>query len=174
MFLKMIFLYERMTQRTARCAVFLVATIALPVHPRARVDASTPPVQATEQASTPPPAAFVRVCGKCHNADRIVEGRRTRAQWGEVIDAMVAKGAEGTDDDFAVIIEHLVSEYGRVRINTAPAAEVAQVLHLQKASADLLVDYRTTHGKFADFDALIKVPDAPVEALKARRDAILF
>src|SRR5689334_4250800 len=152
MFLKVIFLYRRMTSRCIALALVFVAG-PFSAASRVRLDARVPTAQSAEQTasteSKPPPAAFVRVCGKCHNADRIIEGRRTRAQWGEVIEAMVAKGAEGTDDDFAVIVEHLVSEYGRVRINAASAAEVAEVLHLQKAAADLIVDYRTKHGKFA-------------------------
>ena len=157
---------------TCLTAIFVVGTSAA-FQPIA-LDARLRGDQTGSAEPKAPPAAFVRVCGKCHSQDRIVEGRRTREQWGEVMEAMVAKGAEGTDDDFAIIVEHLVSEFGRVRINTAAAPEVAAVLHLERASADLLVDYRTKHGKFADFDALIKVPDAPVEALKARRDAILY
>jgi competence ComEA-like helix-hairpin-helix protein len=120
------------------------------------------------------PEAFTRVCGRCHAQDRIVEGRRSRSQWEEVLERMIAKGATGSDDDFGIVMEHLVSEFGRVAINSAPADEVAHVLHLDATHADAIVSYRKTHGPFADFDALIAIPGAPVEALRKRRDAIVF
>lgn len=120
------------------------------------------------------PEAFTRVCGRCHTSDRVVEGRRSRSQWDEVLERMVAKGATGSDDDFGIVIEYLVSEFGRVAINSAPADEVAQVIHLEPQAAEAIVAYRKAHGPFADFDALIAVPGAPVEALQKRRDAIVF
>jgi len=114
------------------------------------------------------------VCGRCHSSDRIVEGRRSRGQWEEVLEQMTARGATGTDDDYGIIIEYLVSEYGRVAINNAAADELAQVLHLDRKDADAIVAYRKGHGRFADFDSLIAMPDAPVEALRRRRDGIVF
>ena len=126
----------------------------------------------TQQAAVP--EAFTRVCGRCHTSDRVVEGRRSRSQWEEVLERMVAKGAAGSDDDFGIVIEYLVSEFGRVAINTAPADEVAQVVHLESKAADAIVTYRKAHGPFADFEALIAMPGAPVEALQKRRDAIVF
>lgn len=129
--------------------------------------------QPAEQSAAAP-EAFTRVCGRCHAQDRIVEGRRSRSQWEEVLERMIAKGATGSDDDFAIVMEHLVSEFGRVTINSAPADELAQVLHLETKEADAIVAYRKSHGPFADFDALIAMPGAPVEALRKRRDAIVF
>jgi competence protein ComEA len=129
--------------------------------------------QQAEQSANAP-EAFTRVCGRCHVQDRIVEGRRSRSQWEEVLERMVAKGATGSDDDFGIVIEYLVSEYGRVAINSAPADEVAQVIHLELKAADAIVTYRKAHGPFADFEALIAMPGAPVEALQKRRDAIVF
>ena len=131
-------------------------------------------VQSESAQHADAPEAFTRVCGRCHSSDRIVEGRRSRGQWEEVLEQMTARGATGTDDDYAIIIEYLVSEYGRVAINTAAAEELSQVLHLDRKDADAIVAYRKNHGRFADFDALIAMPDAPVEALRKRREAIVF
>ena len=136
--------------------------------------AAGPAVQSEPAPHGDAPEAFTRVCGRCHSSDRIVEGRRSRGQWEEVLEQMTARGATGTDDDYAIIIEYLVSEYGRVAINTAAAEELSQVLHLDRKDADAIVAYRKNHGRFADFDALIAMPDAPVEALRKRREAIVF
>ena len=136
--------------------------------------AAGPAVQSEPPPHGDAPEAFTRVCGRCHSSDRVVEGRRSRGQWEEVLEQMTARGATGTDDDYAIIIEYLVSEYGRVAINTAAAEELAQVLHLDRKVADAIVTYRKNHGRFGDFDALIAMPDAPVEALRKRREAIVF
>jgi competence protein ComEA len=121
-----------------------------------------------------PPAAFARVCSKCHDGTRIVEGRRLRSQWEETLEKMIALGATGTDEDFEAILDYLVRVHGRVNVNTAAADEIALVLHIEKAPAAAIVKFREEHGKFADFDALTKVPGVPVEALRKVRDAILF
>lgn len=121
-----------------------------------------------------PPETFRRVCIKCHTSDRVVQGRRFRSQWEELIEQMVARGAVVPDEDYEGIIGYLVGEYGRVNVNTASAGELAEVLHLAAADAEAIVSARKAAGKFADFDALITAPGVPVQALKARRDAMVF
>lgn len=126
------------------------------------------------EARPAPPAAFTKVCVRCHASDKVVEGRRYPAQWDQVIEQMVARGAIGSDDEFDVIFDYLATQYGRVAINTAPADEIAQVLHLEQSVAETIVQHRRTKGAFADFDALAAVPDVPVAALEKLRDAIVF
>jgi competence ComEA-like helix-hairpin-helix protein len=128
---------------------------------------------AGERQEEPPPE-FKRVCVKCHASDKVIEGRRYASQWDEVLERMVARGATGSDQDFEIIFAYLVSEFGRVAINAAAAEEIAQVLHLEPAASEAIVQHRTKHGKFADFDALAAVPGVPVEELRKRRDAIVF
>ena len=126
------------------------------------------------EARPAPPPEFTKVCVRCHPSEKIVEGRRYPEQWDQVIEQMVARGATGTDAEYDVIYDYLVAQYGRVAINTAPADEIAQVLHLEPNVADAIVQYRTSAGKFADFDALAAVPGIPVAALEKLRDAIVF
>jgi mono/diheme cytochrome c family protein len=72
-----------------------------------------------------PPAgaseAFQKVCGECHTVDTATSQRRTRAQWQESIASMIARGAKGTDQEFALILDYLSSQYGPV----APAGRGA-------------------------------------------------
>jgi competence protein ComEA len=127
-----------------------------------------------EPAAAPVPPQFTKVCGHCHESERIVETRRLRQQWEEVIEKMIDEGATGSNAEFTVVLDYLMSEFGRVNVNAAPPADLAQVLHLEPAAAQAIVEFRKAQGKFADFDALLKVPNAPVEALHRRRDAIVF
>ena len=121
-----------------------------------------------------PPPEFTKLCVRCHPSDKIVEGRRYPAQWDQVIEQMVARGATGTDDEFDVVYDYLVTQFGRVAINTATADEIAQVLHLEQGVADTIVQQRKTQGAFADFEALKAVPGVPVAELEKLRDAIVF
>ena len=122
------------------------------------------------EARPEPPPEFTKVCVRCHASDKVVEGRRYPAQWDQVIEQMVARGAIGTDAEFDVVYDYLVAQYGRVAINTATADEIAQVLHLEPGVADAIVKQRP----FADFDALTAVPGVPVATLEKLRDAIVF
>src|SRR6266567_2583460 len=63
-----------------------------------------PPVGARE--------AFQKVCGECHTIEIVTAQRRTRAQWQESIMSMVARGAKGTEEELALILDHLTTQYG--------------------------------------------------------------
>ena len=126
------------------------------------------------EARPAPPAAFTKVCVRCHASDKVVEGRRYPSQWDQVIEQMVTRGATGSEEEFDVVYDYLVAQFGRVAINTAPAEEIAQVLHLEQGVADAIVQHRRKEGAFADFDALAAVPGVPVAALEKLRDAIVF
>ena len=117
---------------------------------------------------------FTRVCTECHPTDRILASRRTRTQWGEVMEEMIAQGAKMDDEEYGDILAWLVARHGRVYVNVAPEDEMVEVLGLTEADAEKIVAYRKEHGKFADFDALLKVPAVSTPALTAAKAAIAF
>ena len=136
-----------------------------------------PPAAPTPSAQASPDegrAVLQKVCGNCHALDRVTSSRRSRAQWEETTDKMVALGAKGTDEEFTLALNYLVSHYGRVNVNTASSGEIAEVLGLAAQEADAIVKYRQDKGKFEDFEALSKTPGVAVEKLEKSRDAISF
>ncbi len=68
---------------------------------------------AAVSAQTPPGAreTFLRVCGGCHTAETVTSQRRTRAQWQESINAMIARGAKASDAEFSTILDYLAAQY---------------------------------------------------------------
>jgi mono/diheme cytochrome c family protein len=70
-------------------------------------------------------AAFQEVCGACHSVETVTSQRRTRAQWQDSINSMVARGAKGTDEQFALILDYLTTQYGPASPNGGGAAPVA-------------------------------------------------
>lgn len=132
------------------------------------------PASAQQAPSDRSAEAFTKVCSSCHDANRILTNRRTRTQWEEVIEKMVERGAEGTDADFEAVEDYLIHNYGRVNVNRAVPRDLVAVIGIAEAQAQTIVDYRKSHGDFADFDALAKVPGVDAAKLNAAREGISF
>src|SRR5512140_2071415 len=65
-----------------------------------------------------PPAVVQKVCGACHPVETATSQRRTRAEWQENIGQMVARGAKGTDEELAAVLDYFARNNGPV---TAPS-----------------------------------------------------
>jgi competence protein ComEA len=55
-----------------------------------------------------------RVCSKCHSPNVWAKQRHTPDEWGAIVERMVNRGAEATNDEFAEIMQYLST-------NLAPA-----------------------------------------------------
>src|SRR2546422_7283670 len=60
---------------------------------------------------------FETLCSACHPIEDVTSARKTRTQWRETIDNMIANGATGTDADFTTALAYVVTQYGRVNVN---------------------------------------------------------
>lgn len=118
-------------------------------------------------------AVFQRVCSACHAMDN-VGGRRTRAQWEDLIYKMIDLGAKGSEKDFQTTLEYLASAYGRVNVNRGSASELSAVLGLTAQQAGAVVSHRREHGKFEDFESFVKTPGLDAAKLENLRDAISY
>ena len=136
--------------------------------------AAAPPVLAQQPAADAPKANFERLCGTCHEPERSTSSRRTREQWLQTVNGMVARGAEGTDAELMGVVEYLTREYGRVNVNLASAEDLARVLGLTPAEAAAIVQARRERGTFEDAAAVARVPGVDATKLAARNDAMVF
>ena len=118
--------------------------------------------------------AFTRLCSNCHDPARVTQSRRTRVEWEDVIYQMIDRGAVGSDQDFSLVLQYLLRDFGRVNVNQAASEELALVLGLTPTEANAIVAHRKTNGEFKDFEGLLKVPDLDPEKLESRRPAVLF
>jgi competence protein ComEA len=71
-------------------------------------------------------AEMQKVCGACHEANRAASLRLTEEGWQTVIDGMKARGAKGTDEEFAAVLKYLAANF---------LGEAAQPLNINKAAA---------------------------------------
>ncbi len=75
---------------------------------------------------------FVRVCTGCHPAEDAVKGlRRSRQGWQQIVDDMVVRGAEGTDEELKRIVDYLTEHFGPSsgRVDGAGGDTIAAVGH---------------------------------------------
>lgn len=117
---------------------------------------------------------LVRVCDDCHGVDLFEDQRRTRAQWREVVEDMVSRGANASNDDTRAIIDYLATVLGRVNVNKATESDIATVLELASTEASAIVSYRATSGEFKALDDLKNVPGLDFRKVEARKDRITF
>jgi outer membrane protein assembly factor BamB len=131
-------------------------------------------ISGQQPAAEPSKANQERLCSTCHEPERGMSSRRTREQWLQTVNQMVARGAQGTDDELMAVVEYLTREHGRVNVNLASAADIAAVLRLTPAEAAAIVEYRRQHGTFDDAAAVERVSGVDAQKLAARRDAMVF
>jgi competence protein ComEA len=124
-------------------------------------------------------AVFERMCTSCHGVESIVRARNSRERWGEVVDDMVSRGAQGTDEEIEMVIDYLAANFSKtvaqkVKVNKAPATDLASGLSISAKEADAIVGFRTDHGPFKELDDLKKVPGIDAKKVESWRHRVDF
>jgi competence ComEA-like helix-hairpin-helix protein len=118
-------------------------------------------------------ATFEAVCGSCH-APNMDTDLRSESEWVETVDHMISIGAKGTGKQFDRILRHLARNFTKVDVNTATAAQIAPVLDIDDAAAQMVVKYRAEHGNFKTLEDLKRVPGITQAKLEKRKERITF
>ncbi len=121
----------------------------------------------------------VRVCGTCHEANRAAAMRLTREGWEQTVSDMRWRGAKGTDEEFAQIIEYLVANFlgeapAKLNMNRATAVELESVVLLLRKEAAALIAYRDKVGGFKTIDDIKNAPGVDFKKIEAAKDRITF
>jgi|SRR5579871_2001770 len=68
---------------------------------------------------------FEKVCADCHGLDRAINQRLTRPEWQQLVDRMGAKGANGSAEEMAAIVNYLAKNFGKegAALQTAAAPQ---------------------------------------------------
>ena len=120
-------------------------------------------------------AQFTRICGECHAVEIVVRKTNTEDGWAAIVDDMVSRGAQGTDDDFSLVVKYLAAHFApKVKINTADANELSTILGVSPEDAAALVKCRESAGHFKEWRDLEKVPHIDIKKLEQQRDRIDF
>jgi competence ComEA-like helix-hairpin-helix protein len=148
-----------------------------------------------QSASASPPlpegrgkAEFTRICSQCHGVEIATKLRMSEDGRGGVVDDMVSRGAQGTQDEFDLVTRYLTAHFGpnnpagdakpsaasKVNLNKATEKELSTGLGLSADEAQAIIHYRETAGGFTDWSDLEKVPHIDMKKLAAEKDRIEF
>jgi len=130
-------------------------------------------------------AEVSRICSQCHGIEVVTQARMSEGGWAGVVDDMVSRGAQATNDEIALMTKYLAANFGqdnpvdapkaaKVNVNTAGVKDLVAILGIADGDASAIVHYRETNGNFADWPALRKVPGLDLKKLEERKDRIDF
>jgi competence protein ComEA len=128
----------------------------------------------TQLPAAPGKAVFEKTCAPCHEIKDVIARRRTKSSWLQIVEEMVARGAEGTEEDLTAVVSYLSSQFGKVNVNAAAVDEIQKSLGLSEKDSRAIVTYREQNGKIQDFEQLQKAPGIDVEKLREKRASIAF
>ena len=120
----------------------------------------------------------VRACGACHEPIRAASVRLTRDGWADTIQAMKARGAKMTDEEFNAILDYMAAHFlgeaaKPLNVNTAEAIDLESVAGLLRREAKAVIDYRNEHGSFKTLDDMKNVPGLDFSKIDSRRDYLV-
>jgi competence ComEA-like helix-hairpin-helix protein len=141
-----------------------------------------PPVNASPRFQTnqdplpdgPGKPTVVVVCGSCHDVDTATGMRRTTAEWKEVVESMINRGAVASDDEIKAVLTYLSKTFGVVNVNKAAAKEIEDVLEIPATEAEAIVRQRTDRGAFASLDELKSVSGVDASSIEKRKERVRF
>ena len=129
----------------------------------------------------PGKAQVERICNGCHEVGVFTQDHSTKERWAAVVDDMVSRGAEASDEEINQIVEYLSKNFGpakvagqKVNVNKAGAEELATRLAISPESAGAIVQYRAKNGNFKNLEALKSVPGIDGKKIEEKKDSIEF
>jgi competence ComEA-like helix-hairpin-helix protein len=153
------------------------------------------PVLCSAQNSTPMPdgpgkAIVQKSCVGCHSLKVVTSKQATHDEWASLVDQMVSKGADVSDDNLEAVVQYLAAHYGPtkdqkteqvkpskpapVNVNTASAQDLERELALSDKEAESVVRYREQNGKFKSWQEVAAVPGVPSAKVEEQRDRLAF
>ncbi|HEY3940412.1 MAG TPA: helix-hairpin-helix domain-containing protein [Bryobacteraceae bacterium] len=126
---------------------------------------------------------FVRICSACHGAQIVIGRGNTQDGWTQVVLNMVARGAQGSEDEFGEIVQYLAKNFppqtaapaaNAINVNKASAQDLKTGLQLSDKEAAAIVSYRQQNGDFKSVEQLEKVPGLDASKIEAKKSRITF
>ena len=113
------------------------------------------------------------VCARCHNLQIVMDTPMSFDAWHDTVQNMMDRGATGTDQQFADVMDYLHRTMTTIDVNTADADELQIVLRVPEAAAQAILARRSTQ-KFTSVADLESVPGVDASAVEAKARLIFF
>jgi competence protein ComEA len=126
----------------------------------------------------PGKATMERICSSCHGPEIVLGKKLTRDGWNQIVMNMIQRGAQGTDDEFADVVDYLTKtvsvEAAKINVNKATAKQLETGLEISDKDADAILHYREANGDFKSLDDLKKVPGVDAAKIDAKKAKLSF
>jgi competence protein ComEA len=137
-----------------------------------------PPPSGEGMPDGPGKEITVKICGICHEARRAASVRLTRDGWSSVIEDMVKRGAKGSEDELALVLDYLSANFlgeapRPINVNNAPQIDLESVIGLLRKEASAIITYREKNGPFKKIEDMKKVPGLDYKKVEAAKDRIV-
>jgi len=118
---------------------------------------------------------FTRMCANCHSLAQVIANKYPKKMWTNIVDDMVSRGADGTEEDVNNVISYLSRHFGKpVNVNTSTAKEIQAGLSFSAEESEAIVQFRTANGAFKTYEEFSKVPGLDAKVLDEQKKNILF
>jgi len=118
-------------------------------------------------------ASVKAVCGSCHNLEMVDSAPRSYDAWIETVQAMVDRGATGTDEQFSDVLDYLHHTVTTINVNAAEPGELTIVLDVPDSVARAIVARRAARA-FTDLADLKSVRGSDPARLDEKARLIFF
>jgi hypothetical protein len=127
----------------------------------------------TKEATTPETAA-VKVCSGCHAMQIVMDTPKDYDAWHDTVQSMIDRGAQGTPDEFDLVMQFLFKNMTTVDVNHGDQESLATVLRTSPATADAIIA-RRGERPFKDLaDLETSIPGLDRSVLESKKKMIFF
>ncbi len=138
-------------------------------------------VQAPKDFPDGPAKEYVtKICLQCHQAEQLLNQRRTESDWKQTVARMAQKGVSAPAEQFDAIAAYMAKNFGRkedttkLNMNKATAEQIVAVIGLTPDEAKALVTYREKHGDYREWGEMLVVYGVDGRKLEAAKDRMTF
>jgi Helix-hairpin-helix motif len=159
---------EVSNRRRPFLATYALMLLAGPVAAAWGSDAASPTRDLARESRS-----FKTVCARCHNLQLVMDTPMSYDAWHDTVQTMMDRGATGTDQQFADVMDYLHRTVTTIDVNTAEADELQIVLHVPEATAQAIIARRSTL-KFTSLADLKSVPGVDASTVDSKARLIFF
>ncbi len=118
---------------------------------------------------------LVAMCNTCHGLESVAQMHESKKGWERVVNDMLGRGAQGTDEQVELVITYLAVNFGKpVNVNQAASKELQEAFSISPKEADAIVKYRQDNGNYKELADLLKVPGLSAEKIQPLSQNINF
>jgi hypothetical protein len=100
--------------------------------------------QPAAREATTPGGATIKLCASCHSIQIVMDTPKDYDGWHDTVQKMIDRGAQGTRDEFDLVMQFLFQNMTTIDVNHADKETLMVVLHASQSAADAILARRVS------------------------------